>query len=82
MSESLKPLYGRILTHRETEIFVRVMEGDTLVETAKRLGISRQTAENHMQHIKGKLGARTTAHAVAIAMRAIYRAQMTAGVSY
>jgi HD-GYP domain-containing protein (c-di-GMP phosphodiesterase class II) len=44
------------LTERELEVLALVAIGCSNAEIAKRLVISRRTAEHHVQHIYGKLG--------------------------
>jgi DNA-binding CsgD family transcriptional regulator len=67
--ESRNTLEGSgILTQRETEILSRVAEGMSSLQVAMSLGISSRTVENHKQRIFAKLGARSQAHAVAVAL--------------
>lgn len=49
------------LTAREREVAALVAQGLTSREIAERLVISERTAENHVEHIRGKLGLRTRA---------------------
>jgi HD-GYP domain-containing protein (c-di-GMP phosphodiesterase class II) len=49
------------LTEREIEILRLVAEGCSNPEIGRRLGISRRTAEHHVQHIYTKLGVSTRA---------------------
>lgn len=59
---------SRVLTQRETEILSRVAEGMSSLQVATSLGISARTVENHKQRIFTKLGVRSQAHAVAVAL--------------
>lgn len=44
------------ITKREKDVFILTVEGHTIKETAKKLGISVKTVENHRQNITKKLG--------------------------
>ena len=67
--ESRNALKGSgILTQRETEILSRVAEGMSSLQVATSLGISSRTVENHKRRIFAKLGVRSQAHAVAVAL--------------
>lgn len=57
------------LTKRETEVFALLAEGCSNEEIARRLVISRRTAEHHVAHILSKLGLRGRAEAAAYAAR-------------
>ncbi|MGK5172362.1 ATP-binding protein [Geodermatophilus sp. CPCC 205761] len=48
-----------ILSARETEVANLVASGLTNRQIGARLGISERTAQNHVQHVLGKLGFRT-----------------------
>src|SRR5690348_4406632 len=60
---------GAALTAREREILELMAEGASNAMIAARLGISRHTAKFHVAAILGKVGARTRAEAVALALR-------------
>lgn len=60
---------GRLrLTDREREIMTLVASGLHGADMAERLFLSPETIKSHVHNAMGKLGARTRAHAVAIAM--------------
>jgi DNA-binding CsgD family transcriptional regulator/ketosteroid isomerase-like protein len=56
------------LSPREREILSRLAEGGTIPEIADELVLSPLTVRTHVRNAKDKLHARTTAHAVAIAI--------------
>ena len=56
------------LTGREREVLGLVAGGLTGAEIAQRLVLSPETIKSHVHNAMAKLGARTRAHAVAIAM--------------
>ena len=56
------------LTEREREVLGFVAGGLTGAEIAERLVLSPETVKSHVHNAMAKLGARTRAHAVAIAM--------------
>lgn len=56
------------LTVRELEVLQCVAYGMTSEVAGEVLGISRRTVEIHRSHLQRKLGARTSAEAVRIAM--------------
>ena len=58
------------LTKRETEVLALLAIGCTNAEIAKRLVVSRRTAEHHVASILSKLDLRTRAEAAAYAVRA------------
>jgi predicted ATPase/DNA-binding CsgD family transcriptional regulator len=49
------------LTAREQEVAALVARGDSNREIARALGISERTAENHVKHVRTKLGVRSRA---------------------
>jgi len=59
----------RTLTDRHLDCLVWVARGKTKYETAKILGISEQTAKEHLQEAAKRLNAVNTTHAVAIAIK-------------
>src|SRR6266700_3413361 len=59
----------RSLTDRELEILRLIGGGHTSGEIAQTLGVSRRTIENQKRQIFTKLGVRSQAHAVALAVR-------------
>jgi DNA-binding NarL/FixJ family response regulator len=54
---------------RELEVLKLVADGLFNHEIAAHLFVSEETIKTHMHHLLGKLGARSRAHAIAIAMR-------------
>lgn len=56
------------LTPREHEVLTAMAEGLATKAIAVRLGMARKTVENHKLRIFDKLGVRTHAHAVSIAI--------------
>lgn len=79
--ESRNTLEGSgILSQRETEILSRVAEGMSSLQVAMSLGISSRTVENHKQRIFAKLGVRSQAHAVAVALASGDLPAMVAGL--
>jgi DNA-binding NarL/FixJ family response regulator len=57
------------LTKREREILALIARGGQNPDIAERLHISKRTVTTHVERILDKLGARTRAHAVAVACR-------------
>lgn len=62
----VKDLQKHGLSCRETEVLFWLSQGKTNMEVAAILGMSRRTAEKHVEHIFDKLGVETRAAAVAI----------------
>lgn len=62
------PAPAVMLSPREVEVLRAVAEGLTTRSVGRRLGLSPKTVENHKGRIFSKLGVRTQAHAVSIAM--------------
>jgi PAS domain S-box-containing protein len=58
-----------MLTPREQESLRLVAMGLTTTAAAERLGISPETVRTHVRNAMNKLGARTRAQAIAVAMR-------------
>lgn len=65
----LRPGNGAALTRREIEILELVSRGFEGPDIARELHLSPETVRTHVTHVLGKLGARTRAEAVAIAVR-------------
>jgi DNA-binding CsgD family transcriptional regulator len=63
-------LEGQPLNDREAEILAGAAEGETAIETARRLYLSSETVKSYRKRIIAKLGARNGTHAVALALRA------------
>jgi DNA-binding CsgD family transcriptional regulator len=61
-------LEGTELTETETKVLRLVAHGHTLERTAQLLGKSRETVKAQVRVARGRLGARNTTHAVAIAV--------------
>jgi DNA-binding CsgD family transcriptional regulator len=57
------------LTPREREVITLLAEGLNGTEIAARLVLSPETVRIHIRHARDKLGARTRAHAVVLALR-------------
>jgi DNA-binding CsgD family transcriptional regulator len=57
------------LSCREREILALVAEGATDNEIAHHLSLSKETVSWYMKQIRGRLDARSRAHAVALALR-------------
>ena len=57
------------LSPRERDVLSHIVAGFRHKETAIDLGISPRTVETHCIHIRQKLGARTYAEVVRIALR-------------
>jgi DNA-binding CsgD family transcriptional regulator len=59
----------RLLTPRERQVISLVAEGLNAEQVAENLIVSPFTVRTHIRNAKEKLGARTTAHAIAKALR-------------
>jgi DNA-binding CsgD family transcriptional regulator len=57
------------VTPRELEVLGLVAEGLSTREIARRLWVTEETVKTHVRRLHDRLGARTRAHAVAIAFR-------------
>jgi two-component system response regulator FixJ len=58
-----------LLTPREIDIVEAVIAGETMKETARRLGLSPRTVEVYRLRAHKRLGARTPGELVRIALR-------------
>ena len=56
------------LTQQQFQMLRALAAGETTPETAWRLGLSEHTVKTHKAALYGRLGARTSAHAVSIAV--------------
>ena len=56
-------------TTRELEILKAIANGMNYQEVAKTMYISVETVKSHLRHLRPKLNAKNTTHAVAIALR-------------
>lgn len=61
-----------MLSRRETEILELVASGETTKEISTRLTIAQTTVKWHVSNLSTKLGARSRAEAVAIAVERGY----------
>ncbi|HEX6713862.1 MAG TPA: LuxR C-terminal-related transcriptional regulator [Thermoleophilaceae bacterium] len=71
-TRALRPARARRagqLTRREQESLRLVAMGMTTIAAADQLGISPETVRTHVRNAMNKLGARTRAQAIAVAMR-------------
>jgi DNA-binding NarL/FixJ family response regulator len=57
------------LTSREFDVLVAMSEGLSTKAVARRLGVALKTVENHKTRVYQKLGARSNAHAISMAIR-------------
>lgn len=64
------PIPAAPLTHRERQVMTLLALGETASAIAERLGISKETVRNHTRNARDKLGAKTRAQAIALALRA------------
>jgi DNA-binding CsgD family transcriptional regulator len=62
LTEVLQQLFG--LTAREAAVLRALVQGETLPQTAQRLGIKLQTVKTHLQHIMQTMGAARQAELV------------------
>jgi DNA-binding CsgD family transcriptional regulator len=58
-----------VLSSREREVLGRLARGESGQEISRGLGIASETVRNHVRSARQKLGARTRAHAIALAIR-------------
>lgn len=56
-----------ILTAREMQVLLCLVDGDDNAEIAAEMYLSRETVKSHMKHLVEKLGARNRTHVVALA---------------
>jgi DNA-binding CsgD family transcriptional regulator len=66
-----RSLQGYGLSNRETEVLFWLSQGKTNFEVATILGMSKRTADKHLEHIFVKLGVETRAAAIVV-MRGCY----------
>jgi DNA-binding NarL/FixJ family response regulator len=59
----------RVLTVREREVLERLADGRSVEEIAADLVLSTETIRTHVRNAMGKLGTRTRAHAIVVALR-------------
>lgn len=59
----------RVLSVREREVLARLAEGRSIEEIADELVLSTETIRTHVRNAMGKLGTRTRAHAIVVALR-------------
>ena len=59
----------RVLTVREREVLSRLAEGLSIEQIAGELVLSTETIRTHVRNAMGKLGTRTRAHAIVVALR-------------
>ena len=57
------------ITPREREVLALVARGMTSEEVARELGVSTETVRTHVSNALERLGARTRAHAISLALR-------------
>jgi DNA-binding CsgD family transcriptional regulator len=57
------------ITRRELEVLALIAHGYSTAEIARALWITEDTVKTHVRRLMSRLGARTRAHAVAIAFR-------------
>jgi len=63
----------KTLTRREVEVLSLIVEGKTSPKIADRLGVSSRTVEMHRANLLHKLGVKTTAELVALAVHRGFR---------
>jgi DNA-binding CsgD family transcriptional regulator len=69
VQEARAPSSTRKVTPRELEVLALIAEGHSTREIARMLWITDETVRTHVRRLLSRLGARTRAHAVAIAYR-------------
>ena len=60
---------GSILTKREKEVFELLIQNNSTIEIAEKLGISEKTVRNHISNVMLKLGVKGRAQAVVELLR-------------
>jgi DNA-binding CsgD family transcriptional regulator len=68
LPDTARRLRGQQLTPRELRCTAAVADGLTFAEAAARLGVAQHTVRDDLQRAKAKLGARSTAHLVGLAV--------------
>lgn len=63
------PAPERVLSVREREVLGHLAEGRSIEEIAAELVLSTETIRTHVRNAMGKLGTRTRAHAIVVAVR-------------
>jgi DNA-binding CsgD family transcriptional regulator len=58
-----------ILTPRETEVLMRLVDGDSVALVARQLFMSESTVKTHVARVYEKLGAHNRASAIMAAVR-------------
>lgn len=61
--------HSRVLTPRERQVLGHLAMGATGTEVAGELFLSAETVRTHVRNARDKLGARTRAHAIVLALR-------------
>lgn len=68
-ADGAAPPQERVLTVREREILAHLAEGRSIEDIAAELVLSGATIRTHVRNAMGKLGTRTRAHAIVVALR-------------
>jgi DNA-binding NarL/FixJ family response regulator len=68
-AEGAEPEPERVLSVREREVLGHLAEGRSIEEIAAELVLSTETIRTHVRNAMGKLGTRTRAHAIVVALR-------------
>lgn len=61
-------LAGTELTRTEKAVLRMLARGMTLEDVARKRGVARETVKSQVRTARGRLGAKNTCHAIAIAM--------------
>jgi DNA-binding NarL/FixJ family response regulator len=64
-----EPPPARVLSVREREVLAQLAEGRSIEDIAGDLVLSTETIRTHVRNAMGKLGTRTRAHAIVVALR-------------